>query len=84
MSQEKRGGRERNMSSFPSLQVLEKSLHLLFKTRDVSLVKSYVQRQFRKLMEGKVNIQDFIFAKEYRGREFYRPGASVPALELAK
>ena len=65
-------------------QVLEKALHLLFKSRDVSVVKSYVQLQFRKILDGKVNIQDFTFAKEYRGREYYRPGASVPALELTK
>lgn len=64
--------------------MLEKSLHLLFKSRDVSVVKSYVQRQFRKLLDGRVNIQDFTFAKEYRGREHYRPGACVPALELTK
>lgn len=50
----------------------------------MSLVKSYVQRQFRKLLDGRVNLQDFTFAKEYRGREYYRPGASVPALELTK
>lgn len=65
-------------------QVLEKSLCLLFASRDVSLVKTYVQRQFRKLLDGQVNIQDFTFAKEYRGREYYRPGACVPALELTK
>lgn len=65
-------------------QVLEKSLHMLFTSRDMSLVKSYVQRQFRKLLDNNVNIQDFTFAKEYRGRENYRPGASVPALELTK
>lgn len=67
-----------------SLQVLEKSLCLLFKCRDVSVVKCYVQREFRKLLEGRVNIQEFTFAKEYRGRQYYRPGARVPALELTK
>ena len=64
--------------------MLEKSLRLLFQSRDVSVVKSYVQLQFRKILDGKVNIQDFTFAKEYRGREYYRPGASVPTLELTK
>ena len=65
-------------------QVLEKCLKLLFESRDLSLVKSYVQRQFKKLIDGKVNIQDYTFAKEYRGREYYRPGGSAPALELTK
>ena len=64
--------------------MLEKSLQLLFKSRDVSMVKSYVQLQFRKILDGKINIQDLTFAKEYRGRQYYRSGASVPALELAK
>ena len=65
-------------------KVLEKALRLLFESRDVSLVKSYVQQQFRKVLGGKVNLRDLTFAKEYRGREYYRPGASVPALELTK
>jgi len=47
-------------------------------------VKSYVQRQFKKLLEGNVNIQDFVIAKEYRGRDYYSPGASVPALHLTR
>ena len=64
--------------------MLQKSLEILFKSRDVSLVKIYIQRQFRKLLEGNVNIQDFIIAKEYRGRDYYSAGASVPALHLAR
>lgn len=67
-----------------SWQILEKSLRLLFTSRDVSHVKSYTQRQFGKVLEGRVDLRDYIFAKEYRGRHYYRPGASVPALELTK
>ena len=65
-------------------QVLEKSLHLLFTTRNVSLVKNYVQRQCGKVLDGRGNLQEYMFAKEYRGKEYYRPGACVPALELTK
>jgi DNA polymerase zeta len=65
-------------------QILEKSLRLIFETKDVSLVKSYVCRQFTKLLQGRLNIQDLIFAREYRGMSGYRPGACVPALELAR
>ena len=68
----------------PSSQILQKSLSLLFSSHDVSQVKSYVQRQCRKLLDGHVSIQDYILAKEYRGRGNYRPGACVPALELAR
>lgn len=63
---------------------MEKSLHLLFTSRDVSFVKSYVQRQCMKILEERASVQDFILAKEYRGRGGYRPGSCVPALELAK
>lgn len=69
---------------FPNLQILEKSLRTLFETRDLSLVKKYVQRQCSKLMEGRASIQDFTFAKEYRGMKSYKPGACVPALELTR
>lgn len=65
-------------------KILERSLKLLFETRDISLIKQYVQRQCMKLVEGKASIQDFIFAKEYRGSFSYRPGACVPALELTR
>ena len=63
---------------------MEKSLKILFETKDVSLVKSYVQHQFVKLIEGRINLQDFIFAKEYRGASSYKPGACVPALYIAR
>ncbi|KAL6043773.1 hypothetical protein STEG23_018540, partial [Scotinomys teguina] len=65
-------------------KILERSLKLLFETRDISLIKQYVQRQCMKLVEGKASIQDFTFAKEYRGSFSYRPGACVPALELTR
>lgn len=64
--------------------MLEKSLRLLFDTKDISQVKDFVQRQFVKILQGKVSIQDLTFAKEYRGSHGYRPGATVPALELAR
>ncbi|XP_004673831.1 PREDICTED: DNA polymerase zeta catalytic subunit isoform X2 [Condylura cristata] len=65
-------------------KILERSLKLLFETRDISLIKQYVQRQCMKLLEGRASIQDFIFAKEYRGSSSYKPGACVPALELTR
>nr|CAD7400920.1 unnamed protein product [Timema cristinae] len=65
-------------------KMLEKCLKLLFETRDVSLVKRYVCRQFDKLLQGRTNIQDLMFAKEYRGMAGYKAGACVPALELTR
>ena len=65
-------------------QTLEKSLRILFDTQNMSLVKSYVCQQFTRIMQGKINLQDLIFAKEYRGMSGYKPGACVPALQLAR
>uniref|UniRef100_A0A1B6DGY7 DNA polymerase n=4 Tax=Clastoptera arizonana TaxID=38151 RepID=A0A1B6DGY7_9HEMI len=65
-------------------KILEKSLKILFETKDVSLVKKYVTRQFSKIILGRISIQELTFAREYRGAGGYKPGACVPALELAK
>lgn len=64
--------------------MLEKCLRILFDTRDVSKVRKYIEKQMNKLLIGRVSIQDLTFAKEYRGTKGYRPGACVPALELAR
>eukprot|EP00076_Gallus_gallus_P019596 XP_015140065.1 DNA polymerase zeta catalytic subunit [Gallus gallus] len=65
-------------------KILECSIKLLFETRDISQIKQYVQNQCMKLLEGKASIQDFIFAKEYRGSSAYKPGSCVPALEITR
>uniref|UniRef100_A0A1A8ES22 DNA polymerase zeta catalytic subunit n=2 Tax=Nothobranchius korthausae TaxID=1143690 RepID=A0A1A8ES22_9TELE len=66
------------------VKILERSIKLLFETRDVSQVKQFVQRQCVKVLDGRASMQDLIFAKEYRGSGSYRPGACVPALELSR
>lgn len=65
-------------------QILERSIKLLFETRDISQVKQFVQRQCVKVLDGRASMQDLTFAKEYRGSGSYRPGACVPALELTR
>jgi DNA polymerase zeta len=67
-----------------TVKILEKTLRILFDTSDVSLVKRYVQAQFRKVLAGTVSLQDLTFAKEFRGLAGYRPAACVPALELTR
>lgn len=64
--------------------MLEKVLCILFESTDVSRVKQYVCRQFTKLLTGRANLQDLIFAKEFRGLHGYKPNACVPALELTR
>lgn len=65
-------------------KMLEKVLRLLFETQDVSQIKQYVCRQFTKLLSGRANLQDLIFAKEFRGLNGYKPTACVPALEMTR
>ncbi|XP_015117259.1 uncharacterized protein LOC107041289 [Diachasma alloeum] len=65
-------------------KILEKSLKILFDTKDVSQVKQYVVRQLDKVLRGKVSLQDLTFAKEFRGLRGYRERACVPALELTR
>ncbi|XP_068609589.1 DNA polymerase zeta catalytic subunit [Brachionichthys hirsutus] len=65
-------------------KILQRSIKLLFETRDISQVKRYVQHQCVKVLDGRASMQDLTFAKEYRGSGSYRPGACVPALELTR
>ncbi|KAL4922232.1 hypothetical protein BDW62DRAFT_79917 [Aspergillus aurantiobrunneus] len=44
-------------------KVEEKALKLLFRTADLSQVKSYFQYQCMKIMQGRVSVQDFCFAR---------------------
>ncbi|XP_012055379.1 PREDICTED: DNA polymerase zeta catalytic subunit [Atta cephalotes] len=65
-------------------KILEKTLKILFETKDVSLVKQYVIRQFDKIFQRRVSILDLTFAKEFRGMRGYKANACVPALELTR
>lgn len=52
----------------------------MFEHRDLSLVKSYLLRQWTKILSGRVSTEDFIIAKEvklgnYSGKGLPPPGA---------
>ncbi|KAK6615056.1 DNA polymerase zeta catalytic subunit [Botrytis cinerea] len=47
-------------------KIEEKALKILFRTADLSQVKSYFQEQCDKIMKGSVSIQDFCFAREVK------------------
>lgn len=66
------------------VQILEKSVRILFDSMDISKVKHYVQYQLIKLFSDRVSLSDYTIAKEFRGMGKYRPGACVPSLKLAK
>ncbi|KAL1870043.1 DNA polymerase zeta [Paecilomyces lecythidis] len=66
-------------------KIEEKALKLLFKTADLSKVKSYFQDQCAKIMQGRVSIQDFCFAREVRLGTYSEKGLPPPgALISAK
>lgn len=69
---------------FPAQQrMVEACIRMLFRTQDLSLVKSYCQRQWRKIMEGKASIQDFIIAKEVRLGSYSENGVPPPGAALS-
>lgn len=47
-------------------KIEEKALRLLFETADLSQIKRYFQKQCRKIMDNRVSIQDFCFAREVK------------------
>ena len=63
-------------------KIEEQALKILFRSADLSRVKSYFQRQCMKIMKGKVSVQDFCFAKEvklgtYSDKGLPPPGALI-------
>ncbi|XP_073113931.1 DNA polymerase zeta catalytic subunit isoform X4 [Elaeis guineensis] len=59
-------------------KTLEQSIRLIFEHRNISRVKSYLQRQWTRILSGKVSIQDFIFAKEVRLGTYSVRASSLP------
>jgi len=64
-------------------KVMEHAIKILFKDRDLSLAKDYVQEQFRKILSERVSYQDFIFAKEVRLGTYSDKGLQPPAALVA-
>ncbi|KAF7507885.1 hypothetical protein GJ744_010049 [Endocarpon pusillum] len=68
-------------------KIEEKALKILFKTADLSQVKSFFQTQCTKIMKGQVSIQDFCFAREvklgtYSDKGPPPPGALISARRM--
>ena len=59
-------------------KIEETALKILFRTADLSQVKSFFQSQCTKIMRGKVSIQDFCFAKEVRLGTYSEKGPPPP------
>ncbi|KAI9719527.1 MAG: DNA polymerase zeta [Chrysothrix sp. TS-e1954] len=59
-------------------KIEEKALKILFRTADLSQVKSFFLRQCAKIMQGKVSIQDFCFAREVKLGTYADKGPPPP------
>ncbi|TVY43807.1 DNA polymerase zeta catalytic subunit [Lachnellula subtilissima] len=59
-------------------KIEEKALKVLFRTADLSQVKSYFQKQCEKIMKGSVSIQDFCFAREVKLGTYSDKGPPPP------
>ncbi|KAL2942036.1 DNA polymerase zeta catalytic subunit [Bienertia sinuspersici] len=60
-------------------KILEKSLKMFFEHQEISKVKAYLQRQWSRILSGRVSLQDFVFAKEVRlGTYSTRTTSSLP------
>jgi DNA polymerase zeta len=64
-------------------KILERCLKILFEFKEPEKVKNFILRQCNKITQGKVNLKEFIIAKEYRGRETYSNVKSVAACQIA-
>ncbi|CAR28601.1 hypothetical protein ZYGR_0S02350 [Zygosaccharomyces rouxii] len=63
-------------------KIVKKCIQILFRTKDLSQVKKYVQEQFVKIHQSKVSLQDFCFARgvrlgSYKSEKTAPPGAVV-------
>ncbi|KAF2032252.1 hypothetical protein EK21DRAFT_61464 [Setomelanomma holmii] len=64
-------------------KIEERALKILFRTADLSQVKSYFQDQCMKIMQGRISIQDFLFAKEVKLGTYSDRGPPPPGALIA-
>ncbi|PCH36835.1 DNA/RNA polymerase [Wolfiporia cocos MD-104 SS10] len=64
-------------------KMTETCLKILFRTQDLSQVKEYCYRSWTKILENKVSIQDFIFAKEVKMGTYSDKGPPPPGVTVA-
>ena len=70
-------------------KILERAILMLFKTKDISQIKDYILDEFMKILKNKINLQDFLFAKEvrlgtYKNEKYIPPGARLSMKKIQK
>lgn len=63
-------------------KILEQTLRILFRTADLSIVRKYLERQWSRILSGKISIMDFVFAKEVRLGTYSNSASSIPPAAL--
>jgi DNA polymerase zeta len=64
-------------------KVLERTLRTLFATADLSAVRRCLERQWGRILAGRVSASDFVFAKEVRLGSYSARGQPPPAALVA-
>ena len=64
-------------------KIMETCLRILFTSADLSAVRAYLERQWTRILAGRVSISDFIFAKEVRLGSYSTKGIAPPAALVA-
>ena len=63
-------------------KIMEKTLRLLFASGDLSTVRIYLEKQWTRILSGRVSVSDFIFAKEVRLGTYSTRAAVIPPAAL--
>ena len=64
-------------------KVVERSLRILYETRDLSALKEYLLNQVRHIQQGRVNMRDFLFAPAVKAADKYRGSGPAGAMVAA-
>ena len=49
-------------------QIVERAIHVLFKTQaNINVLKYYLQREFRRVLEDRVPFSEFLLSRYFRG-----------------
>nr|XP_016515146.1 PREDICTED: DNA polymerase zeta catalytic subunit-like isoform X1 [Nicotiana tabacum] len=59
-------------------KIMERSIRVFFEYKDIEKVKHYLVRQWKKIISGRVSLQDFVFAKEVRLGTYSAQASSLP------
>lgn len=65
-------------------KILMKSLRMLFTDPDLSRIKAYQQKQFRKILTQRISLEDFIFSKEVKLGSYAAGRLPPPAALVAE